>query len=106
MERTAPRRSSIRKSTSFSDRGETARFMRALAADFIRTMAIPQLQTTIAFWGLDIGSELLFAGDAGTTEPSFPSRRVGLELSNYYRIAPHLLLDADLAYSRARFRGD
>ena len=33
------------------------------------------LQTSIALWRLDIDSELLFVGDAGSTEPAEPSRR-------------------------------
>ena len=51
--------------------------------------------------GLD--SELLFVGDAGTTDAGRPSRRVGLEWTNYVRLAPWLTVDADLAFSRARF---
>ena len=35
-------------------------------------------------WLLDIASELVFVGDAGTTEPSRPSRRLGFEWSNVY----------------------
>jgi hypothetical protein len=69
----------------------------------IRTTAIPRLQTTFALWRLDVASELLFVGDAGGTEASRPSRRMGFEWSNYYRVSDHVVLDADLAYSRARF---
>jgi hypothetical protein len=70
----------------------------------LRAVGIPRLQSTIAVWGLDISSELVFAGDAGMTEPSRSSRRTGIEWSNYYRLTDHLVADADLAYSRARFR--
>ncbi|HUJ12171.1 MAG TPA: TonB-dependent receptor [Thermoanaerobaculia bacterium] len=88
-------------------RGDTTPLVRTAGAEVgVRTTAIPRLQTTVALWGLDMASELVFEGDAGTTEPSFPSRRTGLEISNYYRISDHVLLDADLAYSRARFHGD
>jgi outer membrane receptor protein involved in Fe transport len=62
------------------------------------------LQSTLAFWWLDIDSELVFVGDAGTTEASRPSRRVGLELANYWTPLDWLTLDADLSISRARFR--
>jgi outer membrane receptor protein involved in Fe transport len=55
---------------------------------------------------LDIASELLFVGDAGTTEASRPSRRLGFEWSNVYTPTPWLTLDADLAYSKTRFRDD
>ena len=70
----------------------------------VRTTFIPHLQSTLALWGLDIASELVFSGDAGSTEASRPSRRTGFEWSNYYRFSDHLIFDADLAYSKARFR--
>jgi outer membrane receptor protein involved in Fe transport len=34
----------------------------------VRSVAIPHLQSTLTLWSLDLASELLFAGDAGTTE--------------------------------------
>ena len=46
---------------------------------------------------------MIFIGDAGTTEAGRPSRRRGVEFANYYHPAPWLTLDADLAWSRARF---
>lgn len=72
----------------------------------IRTAIVPNLQTSLAFWQLDLGSELVFTGDAGTTEPSAPSRRRGIELANYWTPIKGLTIDADVAASRARFRGD
>ena len=68
-----------------------------------RTIAIPRLQSTVALWRLDIDSELLFVGDAGTTEASRPSRRYGIEWTNFARLSPTVTADADLAWSRARF---
>jgi hypothetical protein len=52
---------------------------------------------------LELDSELLFIGDAGGTEASRPSRRVGVELANFWQPRPWLRLDADIALSRARF---
>jgi outer membrane receptor protein involved in Fe transport len=69
----------------------------------VRTVAVPHLQTTVAVWRLDLASELVFAGDAGTTEPGRPSHRHGIELANYYSPRRWLRLDADLALSRAHF---
>jgi outer membrane receptor protein involved in Fe transport len=46
----------------------------------------------------------LFIGDAGTTEASRPSKRAGIEFTNYWTIRPGLILDADFAFARARFR--
>jgi hypothetical protein len=80
---------------------------RAKAAEVgVRSLPIPGWQTTVAVWGLDIASELVFAGDAGTTEPSRPSRRYGVEWSNTWRARPWLTLDADVSVSKARFRDD
>ena len=70
----------------------------------IRTSAIKGLQRSVALWMLDVDSELLFVGDAGTTEASRPSRRWGVEFANYYTPTPWLTLDADFAFSQARFR--
>ncbi len=47
-----------------------------------RTLAIKGLDSAIAFFILDFDSEIIFAGDAGTTEASRPSRRIGVEWSN------------------------
>nr|WP_255429348.1 TonB-dependent receptor [Ramlibacter albus] len=62
------------------------------------------LVTTAALWTLKLDSELVFAGDAGTTEASRPSRRSGLELTANWRPAPGWEVDADVSATRARFR--
>ncbi|WP_411288318.1 TonB-dependent receptor [Phenylobacterium sp.] len=71
----------------------------------VRSEFIPRLQTTLSVYGLEFDSELTFAGDAGTTNAGRASRRVGFELSNYYKPTNWLTLDADIAFARARFRG-
>jgi outer membrane receptor protein involved in Fe transport len=63
----------------------------------------PGLQTSLSVWELDLASELVFVGDAGTTQAGRPSHRSGIELANYYVPAPGWIIDADLAWSRARF---
>ena len=68
-----------------------------------RTEAIPNLQSSLAFWYLALASELVFDGDSGTTEPGRPSKRIGVEWSNHYVPMPWLLLDLDLAWTQARF---
>jgi outer membrane receptor protein involved in Fe transport len=69
----------------------------------LRTEAFPGLQSSLALWVLKLGSELVFSGDAGDTEPSRASRRYGGEWSNHYAASKHVLLDADLAWSHARY---
>ena len=71
----------------------------------MRSNWIQGLNSTLAIWWLDIDSELIFAGDAGTTEASHPSRRYGIESANYYSPTDWLTFDADLSFSKARFRG-
>lgn len=72
----------------------------------LRTVRIRGFQSTVALWYLGLDSELLFVGDAGTTEAGRPSRRVGVEWTNYARLTPWLTADGDLALSRARFQDD
>ncbi len=69
----------------------------------LRSEPLPGWQTTLALWQLESDSELLFVGDAGTTEPSRPSRRYGVEWTNFYAANSWLAFDADLAWSHARF---
>jgi outer membrane receptor protein involved in Fe transport len=68
-----------------------------------RTEWVPGLQSSVALWKLDFDSELVYVGDAGTTEANRPSKRHGLEWNNRYVPVPWLLVDADLAWTHARF---
>ena len=77
---------------------------RARGAEFgLRTVRFKGLQSTFALWYLGFDSELLFVGDAGSTEAGRPSRRMGFEWANYVRINPTMTAEADLSFSRARF---
>jgi outer membrane receptor protein involved in Fe transport len=69
----------------------------------VRTVAIPHLQSSVSLWSLSLASELVFAGDAGTTEAARPSHRYGVEWANYYHPRPWLIFDGDVSLSRARF---
>lgn len=71
-----------------------------------RSAPAPGWNTSVALWRLDLDSELLFVGDAGTTEAGRPSHRQGVEWSNYWTPRDWLTLDADIALSKARFRDD
>ena len=70
----------------------------------VRTETVPGLQSALSVYRLDFDSELTFAGDAGTTEAGRPSRRIGFEFSNYYKVNRWLTVDADVSFARARFR--
>jgi len=71
-----------------------------------RSVRIPRLQTSLSLWMLNLDSELVFIGDAGTTEAGRPSHRYGVEWANYYTPRPWLVFDADVSVSRAHFTDD
>ena len=72
----------------------------------LRTFTAGGYHGTLSGFWLDLDSELLFVGDGGTTEASRPSRRVGVEWTNFWRVSPKLSLDLDLTWTDARFTDD
>jgi hypothetical protein len=68
-----------------------------------RTEAIEGLQSSLALWTLTFDSELVYVGDAGATEASSGSQRHGVEFNNRWAPVPWFLLDADFAWTHARF---
>ncbi|MGA2028399.1 MAG: TonB-dependent receptor, partial [Syntrophobacteraceae bacterium] len=73
----------------------------------VRTLAVPNLQSTLTAWVLRLQSELIFDGDTGTTVPSpAPDLRKGVEWANYYTPTKWLTIDADFAASSAHFLGN
>ncbi len=69
----------------------------------IRNRSIAGLETAVALFQLGFASENLFQGDTGTTEPSRPTRRYGIEWTNRYAVTPWLRLEGDLTVTNARF---
>ncbi|WP_082503639.1 MULTISPECIES: TonB-dependent receptor [unclassified Methylobacterium] len=69
----------------------------------LRNRSIAGLETAVALFQLDFASENLFQGDSGTTEPSRPTRRFGIEWTNRYAVTPWLSLEGDLTVTNARF---
>lgn len=75
----------------------------------IRSSAVRGLETTFTLWQLALGSELVFVGDAGTTEAGRPSKRQGIEWTNTWRPAlswfatDSITIDADFSISKSRF---
>jgi hypothetical protein len=69
----------------------------------VRAEIVKGWNSNLAIWKLNMASELLFIGDAGTTEPSAPSKRYGIEWNNFYAINNNLSLDLDLAWAHSRF---
>jgi hypothetical protein len=69
----------------------------------LRTALVPGVQLAVALWHLDLDSELVFSGDGGTTEASRASEREGMEIGVFYAPWDWVLVDADVAWTRARF---
>jgi len=72
----------------------------------LRTQPWKGFLSTLSFFVLDFDSEIVFVGDAGNTEASRPSRRLGSELTFNAKLAPWLTADFSAAYTQARFRED
>jgi outer membrane cobalamin receptor len=72
----------------------------------IRSDLVPNLSTQLAVFQQDFNSELTYDADAGQDTASAPSRRRGIELSGQYRPRPWIEFNTDLAFARARYRGD
>jgi outer membrane receptor protein involved in Fe transport len=70
----------------------------------LRVTPLPGWNSSLAVWQMELDSELVFIGDEGVTEPKGASRRHGVEWSNYLTPAEGWIVDADLAWSHARFK--
>ncbi len=79
--------------------------VRGRGAELGARVEYPRFNATLALYRLTIGSELVFVGDAGGTEPSPPSRRHGVEVNLFWRPVDAVTLDGSASYTRARFRG-
>ena len=79
--------------------------VRGRGAELGARIEYPRLNATLALFRLAIGSELVFVGDAGGTEPNPPSRRHGLEANLFWRPIEAVTLDGSASFTRARLRG-
>lgn len=61
------------------------------------------LVATATLWRMEVDSELIYVGDAGSVEPSAGSERSGVELTAFWRPRPWLALDGVWTVSKARF---
>lgn len=77
---------------------------RATSAELgLSSEPLSRWHTTLDVFLLKLKSELVFAGDAGSTEPSGSTTRTGIEWGNTYRINDWLRAGFNAAFSRARF---
>lgn len=77
---------------------------RAIGAEIgSRHRFLNRLNVGFAGWWLELDEELVFVGDAGETEISGKSRRIGIDLEGRLQILQWLWVDADLNLSRGIF---
>ena len=71
----------------------------------LRTEAIKSLQSSLALWSLNSDSEIVYSADSaiGSASANGASKRSGIEWNNHWIANPWLLVDADLAWTRAHY---
>lgn len=68
----------------------------------VRTEAMPQVVSTLALFYLHSDSELLYVGDAGSSEAGPATERFGVEWSTYWRPNEWLMLDNEITLSEGK----
>lgn len=77
--------------------------VKARGAEVGARLEAPRFTASLVGYWLSLGSELVFSGDGGTTEPNDATRRVGGEAALFWRPAGWLAIDGSAALTRARF---
>ncbi len=79
-------------------------FVRSRGAELgLRWEQGEQFNITATAFNLELDSELLFVGDAGTTEPVGSSTRRGVELNAFWQPMPEVVFNAGYSYTDAEF---
>ncbi len=71
----------------------------------LRTQRWDRVELLVSLWVLDLSSELVFAGDTGTTEIRGATRRYGTEVGSRVKLLDWLTFTGDLTLTHAAFRG-
>ncbi len=71
----------------------------------VRTEAIENVVSTLSFFYLHSDSELLYVGDAGTSEAGPATERYGVEWSTYWRPTEWLMVDNEMTLSEGKLKG-
>lgn len=77
--------------------------VRAEGAELGARLERGPLRASLALFTLDLDSELVFVGDAGTTEPNDASTRTGVEATLFWQPIDWLVADLSAAYTDAKF---
>jgi outer membrane receptor protein involved in Fe transport len=63
-----------------------------------------QMELIATFWWLDLNSELVFVGDAGTTEVRGPTRRYGVEVGARGQVYGPFYVNGSFTWTHAQFK--
>lgn len=63
----------------------------------------PRVIVNAAIWQMNLESEMVWSGDAGTWEPSGRTKREGIDFSLRWQLIDWLFFDTDINYSLGRF---
>lgn len=63
-----------------------------------------QMELMATFWWLDLNSELVFVGDAGTTEVRGPTRRYGVEVGARGQVYGPFYINSSFTWTHAEFK--
>jgi outer membrane receptor protein involved in Fe transport len=69
----------------------------------VRTRVLPRVELSATYWVLDLKSELVFAGDDGTTEARGPSHRQGWEVATKVRLLDWLTWSGNVTLTDPAF---
>ena len=69
----------------------------------VRTALVPNVQLAASLWTLKLDSLLGFPATVAPPNPSRASRREGIELGAFYSPVDWVVVDADLAWTKARY---
>ncbi|WP_447978037.1 TonB-dependent receptor [Candidatus Nitrospira bockiana] len=70
----------------------------------LRTRPWAQAELTATLWALDLSSELVFVGDAGTTAARGATRRYGVEVGTRAQVFGPLFFTGSVTWTHAEFR--
>ncbi len=71
----------------------------------VRTERVQNVVSTLALFYLHSDSELLYVGDAGTSEPGPATERFGVEWSTYWKPTDWMMFDNELTLSEGKLLG-
>ena len=69
----------------------------------LRVSSSEKYNASLSFWYLENDSELVFVGDAGSTEASRASIRKGIEFASNVWLTSNITADVELAWTHSRF---